>query len=106
MTAEMPPRPSYRPMRHKAQAGAEIISDTGTTQVSIQDISRDGARIAPGMWLARGSAVTLKIEGQDLPAVVHWAREDAAGLRFLDRPDPGTLTKLERSAGGPDPNEV
>ena len=106
MTVEGTQRPGYRPMRHKANARAEIVSDAGIARVALKDISRDGAKIAPGMWLARGSAVTLNIDGEALPAIVHWAREDAAGIRFLDRPDPNTLIRLERSAEGPNPDEV
>lgn len=106
MTIEGSHRPGYRPMRHKANAGAEIVSDAGIARVELKDISRDGAKITPGMWLARGSAVTLRIDGETLPAVVHWAREDAAGIRFLDRPDPKTLIRLERSAGGARPDET
>jgi len=89
---------TYRPMRRLTQMGAEIVSDAGIANVSLDDISRDGARISPGLWLAPGSAVTLKIAGQELPAVVHWSKKSSAGLRFLQRPDVETLRLAENDA--------
>jgi hypothetical protein len=91
---------TYRPMRRLAQLGAEVISDAGPAEVTLRDISRDGAKITPGYWMAPGTAVTLKVGADELPAIVHWARKDAAGLRFLDRPDPDMLRRIEES----DPN--
>ena len=88
---------AYRPMRRRAELGAEVISDAGPATVTLRDISRDGARITPGYWMARGSAVTLKVGDDELPAIVHWSRDDAAGLRFVDRPDPDMLRRIENS---------
>ena len=99
--SEPPQQKTYRPMRHVARMGAQVVSDAGPAEVTLRDISRDGARITPGFWMARGSAVTLRVGDDELPAIVHWAREDAAGLRFLARPDPDTLRRIEASGGDP-----
>ena len=88
---------TYRPMRRLAELGAEVISDAGPAPVTLRDISRDGAKITPGYWMARGSAVTLKVGDDELPAIVHWSRDDAAGLRFVERPDPEMLRRIEES---------
>lgn len=92
-----PKQKTYRPMRHLARMGASVVSDAGPADVVLEDISRDGAKISPGFWMAPGSAVTLKVGNDELPAIVHWARADAAGLRFLSRPDPDTLRRIEAS---------
>ena len=88
---------SYRPMRRLARMGAQVLSDAGAADVTVSDISRDGARITPGMWMAPGSAVILKVADEELSAVVHWSKEGSAGLRFVVRPDPDTLRKVEES---------
>ena len=88
----------YRPSRRETRIRARMAVDDIILEATLLDISRDGARIEAPEHLLPGTAVSLTIEGADVPALVHWSRKGQAGLRFLDRLDVATLREVEQAA--------
>ena len=88
-----------RHVRRRTDMGASLRHEAGSFEVRVRDLSSDGVRISPGHWLARGSAVLLLVEDEDVAAIVHWSTADAAGLRFVERVSGDVLRKLEASGG-------
>ena len=88
----------YRAARRKTDVAALLLIEDALLKVRIVDISRDGARVKLPGWVAPGTPVFLQIGADKAPALVHWMDGDAAGLRFVERLDAGTLTALETFA--------
>lgn len=65
--------------------GAALHREGETLPVEMLDISSGGCKVKLRPRLARGETVTLEIESfGSLAAVVAWAREGQAGLRFTE----------------------
>lgn len=88
----------YRPSRRDTHVKIRMAIDDMILDTLMVDISRDGARLAFPHDLQPGTAVTLRIDGAEVDALVHWSRRGHAGVRFLDRLDPETLRMLEGAA--------
>ena len=71
--------------RQAVHYGATLQRERESLPVEMLDISTGGCKVKLRSRLARGEAVTLRIESfGELPAVVAWGREGQAGLRFTE----------------------
>jgi hypothetical protein len=88
----------YRPNRKQATLEATLFVEGEKMQVTIIDISRDGAKVSVPYPVLAGTAVRLQLPGQETKALVHWCRGGHAGLRFLDRLDRNLMIRIEATA--------
>lgn len=85
----------YRTQRKKTRLPIKLRTEEDEViDVTLRDISVDGARIEVSEPILAGSAVSVEIGPATLPALVHWSRKGSAGLRFMERPDHGVLTLI------------
>ena len=89
----------YRPRRVATRFPITLIGDDGAVEVTLRDISIDGARCEVESPMLAGSAVTVRIGPSTLPALVQWTRKGSIGLRFMQRPDPLLISLIPRDDG-------
>ena len=85
----------YRPTRRKNCVDVRLFVDGEDVAATLLDISRDGAKLAVPYAVLPGSAVALRLDAADVPALVQWSRDQKVGLRFLDRLEREVLAALE-----------
>ena len=82
---ECPSRYSKRPIRVRLEVPARVSSLTGQVDVSLQDISGQGAKIACEERLPLSGNITLHATGlQEIRAKIRWRRNGEYGLVFVD----------------------
>ncbi|MGI9390074.1 MAG: PilZ domain-containing protein [Boseongicola sp.] len=87
----------YRPNRVQTKQKVLLFVEGEAIPATIIDISRDGAKLKVPYSILEGTAVRLQLGPKDTKALVHWCHDGRAGVRFLDRLDRNTLTKVEYS---------
>lgn len=70
--------------RRASRPGSVVLSDCGTVDVIVTNLSDDGCQIAVAETLPIGRRVRLNILGErPCEATVRWAIPGAAGLQFV-----------------------
>ena len=64
-------------------------------RVVILDFTMHGVKLAVANQLRPGTAVTIEIFGDHIPAIVHWSKSNFAGLHLMSRLELETLDTLE-----------
>lgn len=85
----------HSPNRRKTRVAAAMDVEGRRLRVVIVDVSYQGMKLSVPDNLAPGTAVTVEVFGERVPAIVHWSRARFAGLHLLGRLDRDTLVALE-----------
>ncbi|MCV6594142.1 MAG: PilZ domain-containing protein [Silicimonas sp.] len=85
----------HSPNRRKTEVAARLHLDDRVEDIVIVDVSYSGMKIALPEPVETGTAVTLDLSGERIPAIVHWSREGFCGLHLLTRLEGKTLKALE-----------
>ena len=89
------PQDDYRPTRRENSVPVRLVADGEETPATLLDISRDGAKVQVPFAILPGTAVALRIEDDEVTALVQWCDIPHAGLRFLERLERDVLILLE-----------
>lgn len=94
---ESPSRFAKRPIRLKLDAPAEISSLAGKADVTIRNISQQGASVTSGVRLALDQRVKISAWGlRETSARVRWRNAGEVGLAFEDTYQFGELARIAR----------
>lgn len=85
----------HSPNRRKTRVEAVMEAEGERHRVIIIDVSYEGMRLSVPRDIAPGTAVTVEVFGERVPAIVHWSRTRFAGLHLLERLERDTLVALE-----------
>jgi methyl-accepting chemotaxis protein len=67
--------------RHQLGVPAHLVTPTGDVEITLFDVSRSGAKIAPVRGVGVGGTAALRfLDGREVPATVKWIRDDQAGV--------------------------
>ncbi len=87
----------FSPNRRRTRVGALLHVDDTVVPVVIMDVSFDGMKLSVPEDLSQGTAVSVEILQETIPAIVHWSKTRFAGLHLLRRLDRDTLVALENA---------
>lgn len=94
---ESPSRFAKRPIRIKLETPAEISCFAGKVDVTIHNISQQGASVTSGMRLALDQRVKISAWGlRETAAKVRWRNGKEFGLAFEDTYQFGELARIAR----------
>lgn len=94
---ESPSRFAKRPIRIKLETPAEISCLAGKADVTIHNISQQGASVTSGMRLALDQRVKISAWGlRETAAKVRWRNGKEFGLAFEDTYQFGELARIAR----------
>ncbi|MCB2066805.1 MAG: PilZ domain-containing protein [Erythrobacter sp.] len=100
---ESPSRFAKRGIRLNLSAPATVSSLGGKEEVTIVDLSQQGAKIACTCRFALDQRVTISAKGlPETRAKVRWRAEGTAGLAFEDTLQFGELARIARQLQGSD----
>ena len=85
----------FSPNRRQTRVAALLHVDDTVEQVVIVDVSYAGMKLSVPEDMAPGTAVTVEVMGERIPAIVHWSKSRFAGLHLLSRLEAETLLALE-----------
>ncbi|MDA8585173.1 PilZ domain-containing protein [Rhodobacteraceae bacterium] len=85
----------FSPNRRRTRVEALLRVDDEVVRTTIMDVSYDGMKLSVPANLEPGTAVTVEVVGERIPAIVHWSKARFAGLHLLRRLDCETLVTLE-----------
>ena len=85
----------HSPNRRRTHVAALLHMDGTVERVVIRDVSYEGMKITVPEAIAPGTAVTVVVAGEQIPAIVHWSKTGFAGLHLLQRLERDTLVTLE-----------
>ncbi len=85
----------HSPNRRQTRVEALLHVDTAVERVVIVDVSYEGLRLSVPHNIPPGTAVTIEVMGERIPAIVHWSKSRFAGLHLLSRLEAETLLALE-----------
>ena len=85
----------HSPNRRKTQVEARIEVDGRRQRAIILDVSYEGMKLSISEDIPPGTAITVEVFGERIPAIVHWSRTRFAGLHLLERLKRDTLVALE-----------
>ena len=85
----------FSPNRRRTRVEALLHVDDIVVRTVILDVSYDGMKLSVPNDLPQGTAVTVEVLYEKIPAIVHWSKKQFAGLHLLHRLDRGTLIALE-----------
>ncbi len=85
----------HSPNRRHTRVEALLHVEGCVERAVILDVSFEGMKISVPETLAPGTAVTVEVMGEKIPAIVHWSRTRFAGLHMLQRLERETLLALE-----------
>ena len=85
----------YSPNRRKTRVEAEIDVDGERLRAIILDVSFNGMKLSVPENFAPGTALTVHVLDEAIPAIVHWSKSRFAGLYLLRRLERDTLVALE-----------
>ena len=85
----------HSPNRRRTRVPAVLHIDGSFQSVVIRDISYQGMKLAVSENILPGTAVTVGVAGDKIPAIVHWCKSGYAGLHLLERLERSTLVILE-----------
>ena len=79
-----------------------ITNDSGAFKIELGkngrfeiQVSYVGMKLAVADDLETGTAVTVQVLGEDIPAIVHWCKDARVGLHLLGRLERDTLVAIE-----------
>ena len=87
----------HSPNRRKTRMNAVLEFDDQSQHVVILDVSYDGMKLSVPHIIQPGTAVTVHVLQERIPAIVHWSKSHFAGLHLLKRLRRSTLLSLEAS---------
>lgn len=85
----------FSPNRRRTRVEALLHVDDRVLPVMILDVSYDGMKLSIPEDMPQGTAVTVEVLYEKIPAIVHWSKQQFAGLHLLRRLDRDTLVALE-----------
>lgn len=85
----------HSPNRRQTRVEALLHVEGCVERVVILDVSFEGMKMSLPETLEPGTAVTVEVMGEHIPAIVHWSRSRFAGLHILRRLKGETLLALE-----------
>ena len=85
----------HSPNRRRTKLAARLHLDERVIETTILDVSYEGMKILTEDELPQGTAVTVEIDEERVPAIVHWWKDGRAGLHLLERLERETLLTLE-----------
>ena len=85
----------YSPNRRRTRVEARINVDGMVRRAVILDVSYEGMKLSVPEDLEPGTAITIEVLGEAIPAIVHWSRMRCAGVHLLRRLERDTLVALE-----------
>lgn len=87
----------HSPNRRRTRVNALMYLDNFPVNVVIRDVSYEGMKLSVPHDIEIGTAVTIQVAGEDIPAIVHWSKAGFAGLHLLRRLERNTLVTLENA---------
>ena len=88
----------HSPNRRRTKVGALLHIDDRIERVMIRDVSYEGMKLSVPQTIEVGTAVSVEVAGESIPAIVHWSKGGFAGLHLLCRLERQTLVTLETAA--------
>ena len=85
----------HSPNRRKTRVEAVLDVEGTEVRVIIVDVSYAGMKLSVPEDIEPGTAVTVHVLGDKIPAIVHWSKSRFAGLHLLVRLESETLVALE-----------
>ena len=85
----------HSPNRRRTRVKALLHIDDRIEQIVIRDVSYEGMKLAVDEDIEVGTAVTVQVASENIPAIVHWSKGGFAGLHLLRRLERQTLVTLE-----------
>lgn len=85
----------HSPNRRKTHVPALVVVEGATVEASILDVSFRGMRLDLMLPLAPGTPILIRVLGHELPAIVHWSRDNQVGTRLLERLERDLLVEIE-----------
>ena len=85
----------HSPNRRKTRVPALVIVEGATVEASILDVSFRGLRLDLMLPLAPGTPILIHVLGHELPAIVHWSRDNEVGAHLLERLERDLLVEIE-----------
>lgn len=88
----------HSPNRRKTLVEAVMTLDGTHYPVTIRDVSFQGMKLKTPLPVETGSAITLHVMGNSIPAIAHWCRNGFVGIHLLQRLEGQTLLAIENAA--------
>ena len=85
----------HSPNRRNTRVEALCHIEGTVERIIIVDVSYQGMKISVPENIPPGTAVTIEVMGERIPAIVHWSKSGFAGLHMLTRMERETLLALE-----------
>ena len=85
----------HSPNRRKTRVEAKLDLEGQFHRVFVLDVSYQGMKLSVPEDIEPGTAVTVHVLGESIPAIVHWSKARFAGLNLLVRLESDTLLALE-----------
>lgn len=85
----------HSPNRRSTRVEALLHVEGTVERVMIVDVSFEGMKLSVPENLPVGTAVTVEVMGERIPAIVHWSKARFVGLHMLTRLERETLLALE-----------
>ncbi len=85
----------HSPNRRHTRVEALLHVEGRVERAVILDVSFEGMKLSLPETLEVGTAVTVEVMGEQIPAIVHWSKSRFAGLHMLTRLERETLIALE-----------
>ena len=85
----------FSPNRRRTRVEALLHVDDRVLHTVILDVSYDGMKLSVPKDLPQGTAVTIEVLNENIPAIVHWSKKKFTGLHLLHRLERDTLVALE-----------
>ena len=85
----------HSPNRRKTRVEAQLDLEGQLHRVILLDVSYEGMKLSVPEDIEPGTAVTIHVLGESIPAIVHWSKSRFAGLHLLLRLESDTLVALE-----------
>lgn len=85
----------FSPNRRRTRVEALLHVEGQVVPVMILDVSYDGMKLSVPENLIKGTAVSVDVLYDTIPAIVHWSKTRFAGLHLLRRLNRDTLIALE-----------
>ena len=87
----------HSPNRRKTRVEALLDVEGAQVRAIILDVSYAGMKLSVPNNLEPGTAVTVQVLGESIPAIVHWCKSRFVGLHLLIRLESDTLVSLENA---------
>lgn len=85
----------HSPNRRSTNVAARLFVEDITLDVVVENVSFEGMRVTAPHLLEPGTALTVEVLGERIPAIVHWSKDQQTGLHLLQRLGRHALLALE-----------